>query len=167
MPTVWTKELDEKLSQYWCQADPVLSAPRIGALLNVTKNAVIGRARRLKLPGRPSPIKATKPRSEYKVRLKPGPKPRPATAAPKPGPSWRGAREPQPPAKLTLLEKPDPATLVAGVGGSRRHCQFIPDDPDAERTLYCGKPPVSGKAYCDWHARACFTVRPPHKERVA
>ena len=54
----WTEKVVEQLKQLW--ADD-LSTAEIGRRLNMTKNAVIGKAHRLGLSPRPSPIrKATK-----------------------------------------------------------------------------------------------------------
>jgi len=50
----WTDERIDELSQLW-QAGH--SASEIGKRLGVSKNAVVGKAHRLKLPSRPSPIK--------------------------------------------------------------------------------------------------------------
>jgi len=53
--TSWTEERVEKLRELWGQG---MSASEIADLLgNVTRNAVIGKAHRLGLSGRPSPIK--------------------------------------------------------------------------------------------------------------
>ncbi|WP_114392007.1 GcrA family cell cycle regulator [Oleisolibacter albus] len=53
--TGWTDERVEKLRQLWGQG---MSASEIADLLGgVTRNAVIGKAHRLGLSGRPSPIK--------------------------------------------------------------------------------------------------------------
>lgn len=51
----WTAELDARLRALWGEG---LSGATIGARLGVSKNAVIGRARRLRLPARPSPLRA-------------------------------------------------------------------------------------------------------------
>ena len=52
----WSEERVDQLKQYWEQG---LSASQIADSLghNVTRNAVIGKAHRLQLPKRPSPIK--------------------------------------------------------------------------------------------------------------
>lgn len=76
---------------------------------------------------------------------------------------WKAAGTPMPPAEM-FNHDVDPATLVAGVGGSRRHCQFIPHAPQGERTLYCGKPPLTGVAYCEHHTAICYR---PHPLQVA
>lgn len=76
---------------------------------------------------------------------------------------WKAAGTPMPPAEM-FNHDIDPATLVAGVGGSRRHCQFIPHAPQGAQTLYCGKPPLTGAAYCEHHMRLCYR---PHPLQVA
>jgi hypothetical protein len=50
----WTEERVDQLTQLWIEG---LSASEIGRRLEVSKNAVIGKAHRLGLPSRPSPIK--------------------------------------------------------------------------------------------------------------
>ncbi len=58
IPT-WNDERIAQLKQLWEQG---LSASSIGRVLGVTKNAVVGKAHRLKLSSRPSPIrKSSKP----------------------------------------------------------------------------------------------------------
>ncbi len=55
----WNDERISQLKQLWEQG---LSASSIGRVLGVTKNAVVGKAHRLKLSSRPSPIrKSSKP----------------------------------------------------------------------------------------------------------
>lgn len=53
----WTAERDAALTELW--ADHGLSASEIGTRICVTKNSVIGRARRLQLPPRQTPIGLT------------------------------------------------------------------------------------------------------------
>lgn len=54
----WTPDGDRRLEVLWLQANPVLSTKEIGRALGVSKNSVIGRAHRLMLPPRGSPIGA-------------------------------------------------------------------------------------------------------------
>jgi GcrA cell cycle regulator len=54
METVWTPELIEQLAVFWKQG---LSTAEIGRRLGVSKNAVVGKAHRLLLDPRPSPLK--------------------------------------------------------------------------------------------------------------
>src|SRR6201996_6774090 len=50
----WTEEAIAKLRVLWAEG---LSTAEIGRRLNISKNAVVGKAHRLSLPPRPSPLK--------------------------------------------------------------------------------------------------------------
>ncbi len=54
MKMAWTDEMIETLKKLWDQG---VSTGEIGKRLGVTKNSVVGKVHRLKLVGRPSPIK--------------------------------------------------------------------------------------------------------------
>ncbi len=54
METVWTDDRIEALSALWAEG---LSTAEIGRRLGITKNAVVGKAHRLSLTPRPSPLK--------------------------------------------------------------------------------------------------------------
>ena len=61
---VWTDERLEELKKLWAQG---LSISQIGEALGVSRNAIAGKAHRMGLPKRPSPIskpKAEKPKVE-------------------------------------------------------------------------------------------------------
>jgi GcrA cell cycle regulator len=59
MEMFWTSERIELLSSLWAEG---LSTAEIGRRLGVTKNAVVGKAHRLQLTPRPSPLKRTAPK---------------------------------------------------------------------------------------------------------
>ena len=62
-PPLWTPEKDATLTRLW--ADHSLSTMAIASAMRITKNSVIGRAHRINLPSRPSPIRtAGGPRKE-------------------------------------------------------------------------------------------------------
>ena len=64
---VWTDERLEELKKLWAQG---LSISQIGEALGVSRNAIAGKAHRMGLPKRPSPIskpKAEKPKVETVV----------------------------------------------------------------------------------------------------
>jgi GcrA cell cycle regulator len=67
MESIWTTEVVEQLSALWQQG---LSTAEIGRKLHISKNAVVGKAHRLMLTPRPSPIKGPIHRSS---NAKPGP----------------------------------------------------------------------------------------------
>ena len=67
---VWTEERLEELKKLWAQG---LSISQIGEALGVSRNAIAGKAHRMGLPKRPSPIskpKAEKPKVEPVVEEK-------------------------------------------------------------------------------------------------
>ena len=64
---VWTDERLEELKKLWAKG---LSISQIGEALGVSRNAIAGKAHRMGLPKRPSPInrlKAEKPKAEAAV----------------------------------------------------------------------------------------------------
>ena len=63
--TSWTEERLEKLQKLW---DLGLSISQIGEQLGVTRNAVAGKAHRLKLPKRQSPISKTERQKNKTVK---------------------------------------------------------------------------------------------------
>jgi len=80
----WTEAQIADLKRLWTAGH---STSQIGTVLGVSKNAVIGKAHRIKLPARPSPIRhSSSPRRPKQVRkiqprlvFKPG---RPRNGAP-------------------------------------------------------------------------------------
>jgi GcrA cell cycle regulator len=66
----WTTDEDRRLTALWAQCNPRLSCNGIAAAMGRTKNMVVGRAHRLKLPARPSPIleRAAYPALQPKAR---------------------------------------------------------------------------------------------------
>lgn len=69
---VWTDERIEELKVLWAEG---LTTGEIGKRLGVSKNAVVGKAHRLGLKGRPSPIKKAKqPRPAAATAKEPEPK---------------------------------------------------------------------------------------------
>jgi GcrA cell cycle regulator len=65
--SIWTDTLQARLRELWEQG---LTASQIAAELCITRNAVIGKAHRLGLSGRASPIQRTKPPKLTLVALK-------------------------------------------------------------------------------------------------
>ena len=68
MTMTWTPERVAELKRLWATG---ATTAEIGRMLDVSKNAVVGKTHRLGLPGRPSPIK----REAIKVPSSPPPPP--------------------------------------------------------------------------------------------
>ncbi|MFA7429502.1 MAG: GcrA family cell cycle regulator [Rhodospirillaceae bacterium] len=121
---VWTDERIEELKSLWSEG---LTTGEIGKRLGVSKNAVVGKAHRLGLKGRPSPIK------------------RAATGAPAKPPRAKPAEAKQPPAKIRSV-----------VDLSAHTCRWPIGDPREPGFHFCGAPSAPGKPYCAEHAAIAY-----------
>ena len=121
MTESWTDQRVASLKKLWQQGK---SASEIAESLGgVTRNAVIGKAHRLGLSGRPSPIKTVSVKKPAATAPKSAAKP--ATPAKKPAPAAKPAVKAAPPAKSTVasavkaaaaapqMKKPAPAPIAA------------------------------------------------------
>lgn len=148
----WTDERIERLKALWQKG---MTASHIADELGgVSRNAVIGKAHRLGLQSRPSPVKPNEP--------EPAPKPRPrdkaaAPPSPAPPPSPKPARAPAPAPKpepkpapeaaaeepAARPEPPEPLVRSIGPGGFVRQGpgdQQAPIPPAPPRRLVPAKP---------------------------
>jgi GcrA cell cycle regulator len=91
----WTEERIERLKTMW---EKGMTASQIAEDLGgVSRNAVIGKAHRLDLQARPSPVKANDADgSKAEARKAAAPRPKPVAPAPKPAPAVRPAPAPIP-----------------------------------------------------------------------
>lgn len=134
----WTAERIQQLRDLWTQED--LSASAIATRMRITKNAVVGKAHRLCLPARPSPIRrrpdgaspTTKPR---KAPVLAGDKPTLAALGAAPVPA--AAPTPPPPARI----------------GPVRPCAWPIGEPGKPGFRFCGEPKAPGARlpYCAEH----------------
>ena len=140
----WTDERIEKLTKMW---EGGATASQIAEELGgVSRNAVIGKAHRLGLKARPSPVKANEKEAA------PAPAPRAAKAAPRPAPASRPApaaaapSRPAPAASVapaTPAAEPGPRIVSVGPGGFLRQGpgdQQAPIPPAPPRRLVPAKP---------------------------
>lgn len=129
----WTDERVTLLKQLWGEGK---TAAEIAKVLGdgITRNAVIGKAHRLKLSSRLSPIQQNtvkKPKTESAP-------PRAFKPAIK-MPEYKG-RE----VKMVDLDS--------------RMCRWPNGDPQEENFSFCGCDAIAGLPYCDTHARAAYQV---------
>jgi len=154
----WSSERIEQLRSLWRDG---LSASQIATHLGgVTRNAVIGKAHRLGLTGRPSPIKN---RPAGIARPRPPRRPRVQHVAPRriatPVPSRRMEQaQPQP------VSRPPVAEIDDGPGASiltltDRICKWPIGDPRSPDFHFCGRASAEGLPYCTDHARRAY--QPP------
>ena len=143
----WNDVIITALIQLWNEGR---SGAEIARRLNVSRNSVIGKAHRLDLPGRPSPIRyiegERKPRtkaSRHKIALEPIstlPSLRTATAIPNCTPTQ------------TLPSQPE---QKGGAFKADRCCWPI-GDPGASSFQFCGESALPGKPYCQEHANRAY-----------
>ncbi len=147
----WTDERIERLKELWSQG---ITASQIADELGgVSRNAVIGKAHRLGLQSRPSPVKPNEPEAEAAPAAPPSAAPEAADAdmdaeveaeppaeAEKPQPGGRGAAEESAPAPG---QPPQPQIRSIGPGGFIRQGpsdQQAPIPPAPPRRLVPAKP---------------------------
>lgn len=134
----WTPDRVALLQKLW---DEGKSTAEIGRQLGVTKNAVVGKAHRMALPSRPSPIS----RRRLKAVL----------ASPLPKPTFRPFPRP------SAEPEPDPFAR----GKTRTKCQWPIGDPREEGFHFCGATPEPGRSYCTEHCAQAY-IR-SEKEKAA
>ncbi len=139
----WTDERVEQLVNLW---DSGKSASEIGKLLGVSKNSVVGKAHRLKLKSRPSPIR------------------RDQSAKPKVKVVREPITTPQPVLQPVQRERPRPLPRRAGSGPG---CLWPQGDPGDPGFHFCGAESVSGKPYCEEHCARAYITKTRGETRAA
>jgi len=146
----WTDERIEKLTKMW---EGGATASQIADELGgVSRNAVIGKAHRLGLKARPSPVKPNEKDAAPTAASKPAPK---AEAAPRPAPAPKADAAPRPaprpaapapaaaPVEGAPAPAPQPRIVSVGPGGFLRQGpgdQQAPIPPAPPRRLVPAKP---------------------------
>lgn len=157
----WPENLILRLRADW---DEGLSASEIARRLGVTKNAVVGKAHRLDLPARPSPIR----RDPSAAALR-GPRPRrvrgptlpplPATGIATPSPVTNGNLSPTARSATSLpTSPPEPAAK-----GRIVTCCWPMGEPGTRSFRFCDEPSDPGKPYCEQHAKRAHSAAQPRR----
>jgi len=160
----WTEDRVGQLRELWSQG---LSASQIAERLGgVTRNAVIGKAHRLALASRPSPIRATSGQTRSRVRRAPIAR-RPARAAMlasshgRFGATVSGSANAASESKSnelgidrTTLRVPPPYQFAAAVDGPA--CKWPIGDPGDADFHFCGSPSVADRPYCPEHCALAY-----------
>lgn len=148
----WTNDAIEQLRNLWADGH---SATQIGARLGVSKNTVIGKAHRLKLPGRASPIRCRVPGEQGAKQL--GRLPAPKLADMKPPADCRGVVPGQAACAPVTLEE----SKSNPVGGPpravvRQLCCWPVGQPGSRNFRFCDAIAMAGKPYCKEHAALAY-----------
>lgn len=139
----WTEERTNTLKTLWLQGQTASQiAERLGG---VTRNAVIGKAHRLGLSSRPSPI-----------RQRPAGRP----AAPAPAAPLSRALLPTEPAKpQTILPPPVAPTAKTKAAPGSRACMWPMGDPKQPGFHFCNAPAEPSRPYCSSHCSIAYHKR--------
>ena len=123
--SVWDEEKLNKLKKLWDEGLPIT---KIGIEIGVSRNAIAGKAHRLGLPKRNSPIsKSGDPRKNQETS------PKNSTQ--------------QLPLKIMLRE----------VEWSRNRCCWPIGDPKLPGFSFCGTSIIPGRPYCEKHSYLAYT----------
>ena len=157
----WNDDTIIRLRALWAEG---LSTAEIGRRMGVSKNAVVGKAHRLSLDARPSPIRRDgekaprrrQPRRVHGATL-------PALAAelapmPKLEPP-RPVERPAPPV-LRAVSTPRPSARV-------NPCCWPIGEPGTRSFRFCDVDAVAGKPYCEDHAAKAYVRVRDRREDAA
>lgn len=134
-PSIWTPEGDETIRSMRAAGH---SFGEIGKVLGVTKNSVIGRARRMDIPKPDTAPSMQPPPSHGKGQPRPKREREPTLLA-KPEPTWQALRAP-------------PTQPIAP---PRDGCAWL--DGERHRWVHCGRMLWRG-SYCEGHYRRAYVV---------
>jgi GcrA cell cycle regulator len=154
----WTEDRVETLKKLW--SDGLTASQIATALGEVTRNAVIGKAHRLGLSGRPSPVKSDRPRAAKPAKPK-------AAAASKPTP--KPAQKPVQPAVPIIeedFEDSDPATRQTLLTVTDRMCKWPIGHPGEAGFHFCGRKVQPSLPYCPNHAAKAYQPAQSRREKA-
>ncbi len=154
----WTDERVSMLRQLWGEGKTAAEIAKI--LGGVTRNAVIGKAHRLKLSGRVSPIQQNTRTETVISRAVAN---RPAAAESRPVRAL--ARELELPV-APRIEEYIPGKGVKLVDLKERMCRWPIGDPKDENFRFCGCEAHPELPYCDHHAKVAFQINTRGKLKV-
>lgn len=137
----WTDERVALLKKLWGEGKTAAEIAK--ALGDVTRNAVIGKAHRLKLSNRISPIQQNERKEDRVPEIKKPLKVKAVIMAKPANTSFKG---------LKMIELKE------------RMCRWPSGDPKDEDFAFCGCGSVPGLPYCEDHAKMAYQV--PSRSRT-
>jgi GcrA cell cycle regulator len=161
----WTDEVIDRLRALWAEGH---STAEIGRRLGVSKNAVVGKAHRLSLDARPSPIR----------RGEPGDVPRRPSIRRVTGPTLptMDVPVPPPPPRAVFVRAVPPAPRPAAPvlrsvnrapGGRLVACCWPIGEPGTRTFRFCDDESLPGKPYCSTHAALAYVRVRDRREDAA
>lgn len=168
----WNDEAVARLRAFW---DEGHSTAEIGRRLGITKNAVVGKAHRLNLVARPSPIRRG-PALDVKVAHPAAPRringPTLLSLA-APSSLLPDALAPSAPAQVRPAETPRPQPVLRAVSPMARPASRVPaccwpiGEPGTSSFRFCCDPAIASKPYCAPHAAIAYVKVRDRREDAA
>jgi GcrA cell cycle regulator len=177
---VWNEETIRSLKDLWTEGH---STAEIGRRLGVSKNAIVGKAHRLDLDARPSPIRreplpppadrcgtysrASEPTLPPLPSANVGPAPAELASNVQP---LRPAPAAEPVATVEPERAPVPVMRPSAPVPARRpapSCCWPIGDPGTKAFRFCDDASLPGKPYCDEHAKLAYVRIRDRKEDAA
>ncbi len=160
----WNEDSINRLRGLWAEGH---STAEIGRRMGISKNAVVGKAHRLNLAARPSPIRRNgekTPRRRQPRRAQ-GPTLPILAASLAPMPALDPPR-----LERTLAERPAPvlrAVPAPRPGGRVTPCCWPIGEPGTRSFRFCDADSVGGKPYCEQHAALAYVKVRDRREDAA
>jgi len=149
MTSFWTPDKEKLIVKYWAEGR---TAQSIGDKLGATRNAVIGKAHRLKLSPRGEPARA--PVKQKIQKVKPV---RPAAELKLKGPCKTRSRPKAIPLRPVVNETvPIGDACTATMALKADSCRWPLGDPYTDRFMYCDKKKTEKYPYCEEHRRMAY-----------
>jgi GcrA cell cycle regulator len=150
----WNEETIARIRALWAEGH---TTAEIGRRMGISKNAVVGKAHRLNLPARPSPIRRT-----------PGEK----RSAPRP--TVRRVTGPTLPVLESMTRQPlkapvvlRPVAMQPRPVGRVSSCCWPLGEPGTPEFHFCGDPTVPAKPYCEEHVALAYVKVRDRREDAA
>lgn len=157
----WTDDTIARLRSLW---DEGHTTAEIGRRLGITKNAVVGKAHRLNLLARPSPIRRSG---------EGGPVPRRAALRRTEGPTLPELAVSAPMRAVERMEPSRPQPVLRSVPSTPRPtgrltaCCWPIGEPGTPSFHFCGEAATQGKPYCAQHAAIAYVKVRDRREDAA
>ena len=146
----WNDSNVARLRELWDQGLPTA---QIGKLLGFTKNAVVGKAHRIGLERRPSPIRRTAVKPDRKKARSPI----------TPILNFEAVIEEVKEIPKTQTDF-QPAVKNLFSNQSKRGCEWPEGHPDETDFIFCGQERFEDKPYCLDHCAVAYVI--PEKEEI-
>ena len=146
----WDDSNVSKLRELWDQGLPTA---QIGKLLGFTKNAVVGKAHRIGLERRPSPIRRTAVKPDRKKARSP--------IIPKLNFEVKKDEVKENPVHQQTFQ---PVVKNLFTKSVKRGCEWPEGHPDESDFKFCGKERFEDKPYCIDHCAVAYVI--PEKEET-